>query len=80
MYIQKYFNSIGLFFIIGLFQIKDVEEVQYNDLSSLEKRPNIDSLNVFSREKVNNGTVEAHYLDLFPVEHCSFNCKKVNNF
>ena len=39
--------------VIGLFQIKDVVEVQYNDLFSLEKRPNIDFLNVFSGEKVN---------------------------
>ena len=39
--------------LIGLSQIKDVGEVQYKDLSSLEKRPNIDYLNVFSREKVN---------------------------
>ena len=39
---------------IGLFQIKDVVEVQYNDLFSPEKRPNIDFLNVFSGEKVNN--------------------------
>ena len=39
--------------LIGLFQIKDVGEVQYNDLFSLEKRPNIDFLDVFSEEKVN---------------------------
>ena len=39
--------------IIGLFQIKDVAEVQYNDLFSLEKRPNIDFINVFNGEKVN---------------------------
>ena len=49
---QKYAEDI-LTRIIGLFQIKDVVEVQYNDLFSPEKRPNIDFLNVFSGEKVN---------------------------
>ncbi len=47
------FTRVALWDIIGLSQIKNVVEVQYNDLFSPEKRPNIDFLNVFSGEKVN---------------------------
>ena len=51
-------NSVLVFIFlwllfIGLSKTKDVAEVQYNDLFSPEKRPNIDSLNVFNGEKVN---------------------------
>ena len=37
---------------IGLFQIKDVVEVQYNDLFSLEKRPNTGFPKYFLRKPV----------------------------
>ena len=41
-----------------LISLKNVfREIMYNDLFSLEKRPNIDFLNVFNGEKVNKEAV-----------------------
>jgi len=60
---EKPLHDITAKLFIGLFRIKDAVEVQYNDLFSPEKRPNIDFLNIFNGEKVNKSAI--YFLTIF---------------
>ena len=52
--IVSHLNTAKARCIIGLFQNKNVEEANIKPFSFLEKRPNVDYLNIFNEEKVNN--------------------------